>query len=120
LSFSFFVRAEVFPFSLYPQIYHANIIKVKGEIVGYLVWKEEHHFLKEPTAYISSFAILPKFQNKRYGSKLLTLNQIKKKGIKTITVPTLKTNNKAIRFYLKYKFKITKLEENILTITCNL
>jgi len=68
----------------YPQIYHANVIKLNGKIVGYLVWKEEHHFLKEPTAYISSFAILPEYQNKGYGSKLLllTLNQIKKKGIK--------------------------------------
>jgi len=74
------------------------------------------------TPHLISFAILPEYQNKGYGSKLLllTLNQIKKKGIKTITVQTLETNNKAIRFYLKHKFKIIKLEEDTLTLTYDL
>jgi ribosomal-protein-alanine N-acetyltransferase len=104
----------------YPNIYHVNIIKKGEKIVGYLVWKENYRFFSKPTAYISSFAILPEYQNKGYGSKLLTftLNQIRKTtNLKEIEVDTWKTNNKAIRFYLKHGFQITSLENSNITLT---
>lgn len=103
----------------YPKALNINIIRNENhEIIGFLAWKEIGFWNKK--AYITSLAILPKYQNKGYGSKLLTftINQIRKTtNLKEIEVDTLKTNNKAIRFYLKHGFQTTSLEDLKITLT---
>jgi ribosomal protein S18 acetylase RimI-like enzyme len=106
----------------YPKALNVNVIRNENhEVIGYLAWKEIGFLNKK--AYITSLAILPKYQNKGYGSKLLTftINQIRKTtNLKEIEVDTLKTNNKAIRFYLKHGFQTTSLEDLKITLTKNI
>jgi len=100
----------------YPKALNVNVIRNENrEVIGYLAWKEIGFLNKK--AYISSFAVLPEYQNKGYGSKLLnyTIQQISKQNLKEIEVSTWRTNNKALRFYLKHGFQIVKVEgESIL------
>ena len=102
----------------YPKALNVNVIRNENrEVIGYLAWKEIGFLNKK--AYINSFAVLPEYQNKGYGSKLLTytLNQIRKTtNLKEIEVDTWKTNNKALQFYLKHGFHIQKVENPNITL----
>jgi ribosomal protein S18 acetylase RimI-like enzyme len=102
----------------YPKVLNINIIRNENhEIIGFLAWKEIGFWNKK--AYITSIAILPKYQNKGYGSKLLTftINQIRKTtNLKEIEVDTWKANNKALQFYLKHGFHVQKVENENITL----
>ncbi|MBO7605958.1 MAG: GNAT family N-acetyltransferase [Elusimicrobiaceae bacterium] len=81
------------------------------------------------TAEITNFAILPQVQRKRYGTELFTytLNFLKVRGVKEITLEVASTNIPAQEFYKKFKFinvsvrkKFYNMEEDAQVLKLNL
>lgn len=117
-----YIQSKVIPYDTtnlndvfrYPNIFHLNVLEVDKVIVGYLVWKT----ISNIKAYLCSLAVLSQHQNKGYGSKLLnfSIEQILKYGLTEIEVSALRTNNKAIRFYLKHNFQIQSSDNSTLTL----
>ncbi len=58
------------------------------------------------TAEITNFAVCPQMQRKHYGTELFTytLNFLKGKGVKEITLEVSSANTAAKEFYKKFKF----------------
>lgn len=111
-------RTDLTIIKYYPKALKVNIIRNKNhEIIGYIAWQEIGFINKK--AKISSLAVLPQYQNKGYGSKLLnyTIQQISKQNLTEIKVTTWRTNNKALRFYLKHGFTIKNVENNNITLS---
>lgn len=117
-----YIQSKVIPYDetnlnevfRYPTLFHLNVLKLDKVIVGYLAWKTVSNI----RAYLCSLAVLPEHQNKGYGTKLLnfSIEQILKCGLTKIEVSTLRTDNRAIRFYLKHDFQIQSSDNFTLTL----
>jgi ribosomal protein S18 acetylase RimI-like enzyme len=113
------VHAKVFPrqllseqwitcnFNAFPRIKY-YIAEINKDIIGYIQWIEKSGFRKEVVLELEQIAILPSFQNKGIGKKLIldSLSLIKEElgkrqaSIKHILVST-RTDNEAQRLYAK-------------------
>ena len=81
------------------------------------------------TAEITNFAVLPQAQRKHFGTEIFThtLNFLKARGVKEITLEVSSANIPAQEFYKKFKFarvsvrkKFYNMEEDALILKLNL
>ena len=78
------------------------------QLVGFISYE-----LKESSgAYINDLTILPEFQNKGVGSKVLDFVLERLKNAKRIELVTHPQNIPALKLYLKYGFEIVSWKEN--------
>lgn len=65
-------------------------------------------------AYITMIAILPEYQHKGIGQKLMSIcvKEAKSRNMKTIKLEVNKANNRAIRFYEKNGYNFIKEQHN--------
>ncbi|CCV63697.1 Ribosomal-protein-alanine N-acetyltransferase [Alteracholeplasma palmae J233] len=84
-----------------PYAYHL-VIKDKDEVIGYLSSR-----IFEDTSELLNIVVDKKYQNQKYGSKLLEhlINELKKRKIKTLILEVRPSNIGAQRLYHKYNFK---------------
>jgi len=86
------------------------VIEENNKIIGYGTAEK----LNRNSMDIESIAILPGYQGKGYGSKLIEAieNEIKKRNYKKIILEVREKNENAKNFYLNHGYKIINFIEN--------
>lgn len=81
----------------------------KKEIFGFICFR-----IYQDEAELTNFAILPKEQNKHFGTKLLTfaLKNLTGQGVKKITLEVSTQNEKAKKLYTNFGFKKVAIRKN--------
>ena len=96
----------------------ATIVSIskKGEIKAFIAFYENDKNIE--IAYLTLIAVCKDCWQLGYGKKLLefSINEIKKKGYKLYRLEVKEDNLKAIKFYEKYGFIITAVENGIVNM----
>lgn len=89
------------------------VAEINKKIVGYVIAFIEKYLHKKPKTIveIENMYVLPKFQRKGVGQRLVTIveDEAKRKGALTIFVVAISKNNSAKNFYRKMNFKETQI-----------
>lgn len=94
--------------SLNPYAYYF-VLESNDKIIGYIgVWIDEEH------SEIINFYILPEYQNKGFGSKMLEfiISLVRMSKVPTISLEVRESNLKAKSLYKKYGFVYSHKREN--------
>ncbi len=93
------------------------VIEENNKIIGYGTAAK----LNKKSMDIESIAILPEYQGKGYGSKLIEAveDEIKKRNYKTAVLEVREKNENAKSFYLNHGYKIVDFIENYYLLEFN-
>lgn len=85
-----------------------DCVVIDNRIIGFIAYYDND--IKKEKAFLSMIAVLPEFAGKGYGKELIekAIGRLKEKGFKFFELEVLKSNDKAIKFYEKFNFKIIK------------
>lgn len=84
-----------------------NLIVKNGKCVGYIDMRDEND-----ARFIHMMVIVPKYQNKGIGSRVLKMLQEKTTDQKPIELTVLKGNQAAQKLYARHGFEITEEREH--------
>lgn len=85
------------------------VAEIRSEVVGYVMIDMR----PRKKALITSIAVKPEFRRKGVGSSLLlwALDLLKKR-VESVELQVAVNNEAAVKFYVKYGFKIARIEKN--------
>lgn len=95
---------------IYSNLSFTIVVEENNKIIGYGTAEK----LNRNSMDIESIAILPEYQGKGYGSKLIEAieNEAKKRNYKKIVLEVREKNENAKNFYLNHGYKIINFIEN--------
>ncbi|WP_419770256.1 MAG: GNAT family N-acetyltransferase [Candidatus Marinarcus sp.] len=79
------------------------VYEVDEQIVGYILWLKREHFFR-----LYSLAILKAFRNRDIATELLAYS-LKNLPKKPLSLEVKKSNERAIKLYEKFDFKVVKV-----------